>query len=70
MEVVSGGGAENAGMTKGSIITAINGSSVDSMEALQEQLAYYAKGETVTLTILVPQTNGEYQEQTLDVTLG
>lgn len=70
MEVTSGGGADEAGMTKGSIITGINGSSIDSMEALQEQLQYYAKGETVTLTILVPQTNGEYKEQSLDVTLG
>ena len=70
MEVTSGGGADEAGMTKGSIITGINGSSIDSMEALQEQLQYYAKGETVTLSILVPQTNGEYKEQSLDVTLG
>mgnify|MGYP001863484517 FL=1 len=70
MEVSSGSGADEAGMTKGSIITAINGSSIDSMEALQEQLQYYAKGETVSLTILVPQSNGEYDEQTLDVTLG
>ena len=70
MEVSSGSGADKAGMTKGSIITAINGSSIDSMEALQEQLQYYAKGETVSLTILVPQSNGEYDEQTLEVTLG
>lgn len=70
MEVSSGSGADEAGMTKGSIITAINGSSIDSMEALQEQLQYYAKGETVSLTILVPQSNGEYDEQTVDVTLG
>ena len=57
-------------MSKGCIITAINGNSVSSMEALQEQLQYYAKGETVTLTIQVPQPTGEYEEQTLDVTLG
>lgn len=68
-EVTSGGGADKAGMTKGCIITGINGSSVDSMEALQSQLEYYAKGETVTLTIQIPQTNGEYEESTLDVTL-
>lgn len=69
-EVTEGGGADKAGMTKGCIITAINGSSVDSMDALQEQLQYYAKGETVTLTIQIPQTNGEYEEQTVDVRLG
>ena len=68
-EITEGGGADKAGMTKGCIITAINGSSVDSMDALQEQLQYYAKGETVTLTIQIPQTNGEYEEQTVDVRL-
>lgn len=69
-EVTSGGGAEAAGMSRGCIITAINGTSISSMEGLQEQLQYYAKGETVTLTIQVPQTTGDYQEQTLEVTLG
>ena len=69
-EVTPNGGADNAGMTRGCVITAINGTSVDSMSALQEQLQYYAKGETVTLTIEVPQTNGEYAEQTVEVTLG
>lgn len=68
-EVTDGGGAAKAGMTKGCIITAINGSTVDSMDALQEQLQYYTKGSTVTLTIQIPQTNGEYQEQTVNVTL-
>lgn len=69
-EVSPNGGAAAAGMTRGCIITAINGTSVDSMSALQEQLQYYAKGETVTLTIQVPQTNGEYAEQSVGVTLG
>ena len=69
-EVSPNGGAAAAGMTRGCIITAINGTSVDSMSALQEQLQYYPKGETVTLTIQVPQTNGEYAEQSVEVTLG
>ena len=69
-EVSPNGGAAAAGMTRGCIITAINCTSVDSMSALQEQLQYYAKGETVTLTIQVPQTNGEYAEQSVEVTLG
>ena len=68
-EITPGGGAEAAGMTKGCIITAINGSTVDSMDALQTQLEYYAKGQTVTLTIEIPQTNGEYKETEIDVTL-
>ncbi len=69
-EVTPGGGADKAGVTKGAIITGINGSPVDSMDALQEQLQYYAKGETVELTLQIPQTNGGYEEQTVDVTLG
>lgn len=69
-EVSPNGGAAAAGMTRGCIITAINGTSVDSMSALQEQLQYYAMGETVTLTIQVLQTNGEYAEQSVEVTLG
>lgn len=68
-EITEGGGAEAAGMTKGCIITAINGSTVDSMDALQTQLEYYAKGETVTLTIEIPQTNGEYEDSEIEVTL-
>lgn len=68
-EITSGGGAEAAGMTKGCIITSINGSTVDSMNALQTQLEYYAKGETVILTIEIPQTNGEYKETEIQVTL-
>lgn len=69
-EVTPGGGADAAGMTRGCIITAIDGTTVDGMEALQELLRYYAAGETVTLTIQVPQTNGEYAESTVNVTLG
>ena len=69
-EVTKGGGAEKAGMTRGCIIPGINGTTVSSMDDLQEQLQYYAKGDEVELTIQVPQSNGEYQEQSVNVTLG
>lgn len=69
-EVTKGGGAEKAGMTRGCIMTGINGTTVSSMDDLQEQLQYYAKGDEVELTIQVPQSNGEYQEQSVNVTLG
>ena len=69
-EVTKGGRAEKAGMTRGCIITGINGTKVSSMDDLQEQLQYYAKGDEVELTIQVPQSNGEYQEQSVNVTLG
>lgn len=69
-EVTKGGGTEKAGMTRGCIITGINGTTVSSMDDLQEQLQYYAKGDEVELTIQVPQSNGEYQEQSVTVILG
>lgn len=69
-EVTKGGGAKKAGMTRGCIITGINGTTVSSMDDLQEQLQYYAKGDEVELTIQVPQSNGEYQEQSVTVILG
>ena len=69
-EVTKGGGAEKAGMTRGCIITGINGTKVSSMDDLQEQRQYYAKGDEVELTIQVPQSNGEYQEQSVTVILG
>ena len=69
-EITKGGGVEAAGMTKGSVITAIDGTTVSSMDDLQEQLQYYAKGDKVSLTIQIPQSNGEYEEKTVEVTLG
>ena len=69
-EVMSGGGAEKAGLTKGSIITGFVGSSISSMSSLQEQLQYYKAGEEVTLTVQIPDKNGEYTEKDIKVTLG
>lgn len=69
-EVAEGGGASNAGLMKGSVITGFNGQQITSMVALQNVLQYYKKGETVSLTIQVPESNGEYTEQILSVVLG
>lgn len=67
--VEEGSGAAKAGLKKGDIITRFDGSSVASMAELKEQLSYYREGEQVKLT--VSQTvEGEYQEQTVTVTLG
>ena len=61
--------AAKAGLKKGDIITRFDGNGVSGMTELREQLSYYKKGEQVKLT--VSQTfNGEYQEQTVEVTLG
>ena len=69
-EVMSGGGAEKAGLTKGSIITGFEGSSISGMSSLQEQLQYYKAGEEVTLTVQIPDKNGDYTEKDIKVTLG
>lgn len=69
-EVTKGSGAEQAGLSRGSIITGMEGVTIDSMETLRDQLSYYAVGETVELTVQVPASGGEYGEQTVSVTLG
>lgn len=69
-EVIAGGGAKKAGITKGSVITGINGTSIDAMQALKEQLQYYRAGETVKITVATPEKNGEYAKRDVEVTLG
>ncbi len=69
-EVIAGGGAKKAGITKGSVITGINGTSIDGMQALKEQLQYYRAGEAVKITVATPEKNGEYAKRDVEVTLG
>lgn len=69
-EVIAGGGAKKAGITKGLVITGINGTSIDGMQALKEQLQYYRAGETVKITVATPEKNGEYAKRDVEVTLG
>lgn len=66
---VYAGGAYEAGILKGDIITAFDGSSVKTMEDLQGYLEYYEIGESVMVTIQRPNAGG-YIEQQLLVTLG
>ena len=66
---MKGGGAAEVGITKGCVITGIEGSGVNNMESLQEQLSYYRIGEKVTLTVQFPQGQGEYKEKDVEVTL-
>ncbi len=68
-EVTKNGAADKAGLSKGTIITAFDGNSVTSMDGLKGQLAYYKVGETVTITVQVPENNGEYTESEVEVTL-
>ena len=69
-EVIDGGGAKDAVLTKGMIITEFDGSSVDDMETLKGLLEYYKVGEEVSVKVQVPEKNGEYTEQEVTVKLG
>ncbi len=68
-QVSEGGGAANAGIQKGDIITALNGEEISSMEDLKGRLEYYAAGTTVTLTVERANNAGGYDEYTFEVTL-
>ena len=68
-DVTAGGAAEEAGIANGDVITEFDGRTVTGVEELQEILQYYAAGETVEITLKVPDT-GEYSDKTVSLTLG
>ena len=68
-EVTSGSAAEKAGITSGSVITKFDGKSVTDIESLQDLLQYYKAGETVELTLQVPDSDS-YKEKTVSISLG
>lgn len=68
-EVFEGSGAERAGLKKNYIITKFDGQTVKSAEDLTALLQYYAIGEKVEVTYMVP-SDDEYVEKTTTVTLG
>ena len=67
--VNTGEAADNAGIRKGDIITGFDGQTVTGRDDLNDKMKYYAAGETVDITIARAQ-NGQYVEQTVQVTLG
>ena len=68
VRITENGPAAEAGLQINDIITAVNGRSVISYEDLRSELAYYAPGDVVTLT-LSRSTGNEFTEMNLDVTL-
>lgn len=68
-QISAGSAAQKSGLSKGDIITAFDGHSISSMDALEDQLQYYSAGTTVDV-VIQRATNGEYEEQTVSVTLG
>ena len=69
-DVVKNGGAQQAGLTKGSVITGLEGTTISDMNSLKEQLQYHRVGDKVKVTVQVPGNNGEYTEKTVEVPLG
>ena len=68
-KVYEGTGAHTAGITQGSIITRLGGVEITSMEDLSEILQYYAVGDSVEVTLMLPGREG-YEEDTVTVVLG
>lgn len=68
-KVLEGTAAEEAGILKGDIITYIDGEKTRQMAGLQNLLEYYAAGAKVEV-VLMRQSDGEYRELTIEVTLG
>ncbi|MCR5734377.1 MAG: trypsin-like peptidase domain-containing protein [Lachnospiraceae bacterium] len=67
--VTEGSPADTAGLKKGDVIKKFDGLTVTSMSDLKNQLKYYKAGEEVEMLILRSK-DGEYEEQTVNVTLG
>lgn len=68
-QVVEGSAAENAGISKGDIITGFDDRSIVSMENMQEVLRYYKAGDKVEITLQVPDGRS-YTEKKVTVKLG
>lgn len=67
-DTTPGAGAENAGLKKGDIITAINGKNVSDTNQLKNYLTYYEAGEEVTITVS-RQSDGGYTSVDVPVIL-
>lgn len=67
--VAEGSPAEEAGITKGVIITGFDGQTIKTMDELKSLIATYEAGETVTISAKVQSDNG-YTDATFTVTLG
>lgn len=61
--------ASAAGLRQGDIITEFGGDRISSMEELQKELEFYAKGDTVEMKVMTMTGTG-YEETTLHITLG
>jgi len=68
-DVLPGGGAQEAGLARGDIITAIGGTRIDGMRMLQNELTYYRIGDRVEVTVAVMNSEETYEFKTVEVVL-
>ena len=68
-KVIEGSAADEAGLVRGDVITAVNGEKVSSMDELKEELSYYEAGTKIELTIMQGSPTG-YQSKIVEVRLG
>ncbi len=61
--------AAKAGLRKGDIITEFDGEEIESMDELQYELEFHAKGDTVEITVMSADGYG-YSDRKVQITLG
>lgn len=61
--------AQEAGICKGDIIVKFDGQKVSDGDELLDKLQYYKSGEKIE-AVIARATNGEYEENTIELTLG
>lgn len=61
--------AQEAGICKGDIIVKFDGQKVSDGDDLLDELQYYKSGEKIE-AVIARATNGEYEENTIELTLG
>ena len=61
--------AQEAGICKGDIIVKFDGQKVSDGDDLLDKLQYYKSGEKIE-AVIARATNGEYEENTIELTLG
>ncbi|MBQ3308128.1 MAG: trypsin-like peptidase domain-containing protein [Bacilli bacterium] len=67
-EVISGTGADDAGLSIGSIVTKIEGNKVTSLNDMKKVLSKKKPGDVITITVAVPDRRS-YTEKDVEVTL-
>lgn len=67
-EISEGQAADRAGLRRGDIITALNGTKIEDKVALVDELKYYSAGTTVTLTVC--RIANDYESEEVQVVLG